>query len=148
MPTLASGQPSKVDFIRAAFADLDRWERENVPPPAGRVFGLNDDHTLKRDADGTVIGGVRPYWVDVPTSRFRIDNAPASPTGSAVTGGVCGQLGYEEPLSRDELHSLYPTHGDFVRKVTEHQAALVKNRYLLSQDAAYEGGAVDRTKVP
>jgi len=133
-----SDLPSKVNFIRAAFANLDRWERDGVAPPAGRVFALNPDHTLKRDAGGAVEGGVRPYWVDVPTSHFRIDNAPSGPTGSPATGGVCGQLGYEERYSPEEIARLYPVRSDYARKIADHEAALVREHYLLPEDAAEE----------
>lgn len=126
--------PGKSAFIRAAFANLERWEREGKPMPPSQLFALADDHTAKRDADGVVEGGVRPAWIAAPRSRFRIDNAPAEPT-DPVMAGVCGQLGYEAPLSDAEIHRLYPGQGDYERRVAEHQAQLVKDGYLLLEDA-------------
>jgi hypothetical protein len=126
--------PGKSGFIRAAFANLEAWEREGKPMPPSRLFALADDHTARRDADGVVEGGVRPAWIAAPRSRFRIDNAPAEPT-DPLMAGVCGQLGYETPLDDPEIRRLYPSQGDYERRVAEHRAQLVKDRYILPEDA-------------
>jgi hypothetical protein len=50
-------------------------------------------------------------------------------------GVLCGIFGTTVPLSAAKLASLYPTHGDFVKKWDEATAAEVRGGYLLEPDA-------------
>ena len=125
-----SDLPSKVDFIRAAFGNLEQWEREGMPLPPNRLFDLGDDHMPKRDTIGRIEGGVRPYWIEVPKTLFHIDNRPARPAGPAVTAGVCGQLGYETTVVDQDQN--------YLPRVREQLALLLKERYLLQEEAHEE----------
>lgn len=124
------------DTARALFRNLDEWVRIGRYPPHGAVFQLDEDHTVKRDQYGNVLGGLRPYWVDVPSFRFvlaAVDTARQDkwPEASAF----CAHIGYEEAFSGDQFSKLYKNHDDYVEKVTDAVILLVNGRYMLAADA-------------
>lgn len=124
------------DTARALFRNLDEWVRIGRYPPHGAVFQLDEDHTVKRDQYGNVLGGLRPYWVDVPSFRLvlaAVDTARQDkwPEASAF----CAHIGYEEAFSGDQFSKLYKNHDDYVEKVTDAVILLVNGRYMLAADA-------------
>jgi hypothetical protein len=132
---------AKVDFTTAALSNLQTWLREGTPPPPGRVLELNADGSLKRDAHGNVLGGVRPHWVAVPVSTILPVSAEAE--GSAnipATGGLCGMFATEKPFTAEQRSKLYKDRADYLAKVERHLTALVAQRYLLP------GGKVHQMK--
>jgi hypothetical protein len=140
--------PGHSIFERAALANLDLWVRYSIAPPGGadHYITLNADDSIKKDGFGNTIGGVRPYWLDVPTSTFEIHDVanPADPT----RGGECSILGYEVPFSTTALRALYPTHAIYVDKVTAQAAGEVAQGYLLFADLVRIRAEVNRSHIP
>jgi hypothetical protein len=115
------------DIARAMFRNLDEWVRIGRYPPHGAAFQLGDDHAMRRDQYGNVLGGLRPYWVDVPSFKFVL--------GSGETTLSCTHAGYEEPLPQDTFAKLYKDRDAYVEKVTDAVILLVNGRFMLAADA-------------
>jgi len=118
--------------LDAAFADLDAWvSTDTAPPHAARLTPV-DPHVwpvrVTRDAYGNALGGVRTPAVDVPTATYleRGLKAPRSDNSAYA--------GYDIAFSPDYLKILYPTHQDYVDKVTADVRTLVTGRWLTPAD--------------
>jgi hypothetical protein len=144
--------PGVSHFARAALRNLDDWVRVGRYPPPGKVFELNADSTIKRDAHGNAMGGVRPHWTAAPLTTF----VPATPASAdakpdPITGtvdGFCALLGHEKPLPKDVVSKLYKDRADYIDKVTDTVVALVNEKYLLPADGDTELAKVRETNLP
>ena len=131
--------PSDVEVwavFHAAYAALDRWVSQGVPPATAdpiEVSTLGPPVTLTRDADGIALGGIRLPKVTVPVALNNGANAPASLTNPL--SAFCVLYGTHAPFDAEKLASLYPTHGSYVSKVTKAVDDLVRQRFLLKEDA-------------
>lgn len=76
---------------------------------------------VKRDAHGIIIGGIRLAEVDAPIAL--------------ESGELCGLGGTHVPFDSAKLKALYPTHADYVNKVTTSSNAAVSAGFLLPADA-------------
>lgn len=145
----ASDFPVRYVF-NAAWRNLARWVNEGVPAPkAGRLElvypgvvnpGLVKEDApfspaaaFRKDANGNAAGGVRTPYVDVPTARWVGAKEPADPAGS---GFGCFFEGYKYSFSREQLRALYPSHADYVEKVTRSARALETQGWLTAADRA------------
>jgi hypothetical protein len=91
----------------AAILHVHHWINDGQPPPHQTYMLITGSPpTVQRDAHGNALGGVRLPEVEVPVARYAA-SAAASPL-----------LGETFPFSADELKQLYPTHDDYVSKVT------------------------------
>ena len=130
--------PSDVEVwavFQAAYAALDRWATEGVPPATAdpiEVASLGPPVTLVRDANGIALGGIRLPKVAVPVALVNGSNGAASLTNPLSV--FCVLYGTHAPFDVDELASLYPTHGSYVSRVTKSVNDLV-GRFLLREDA-------------
>ncbi len=77
---------------------------------------------VKRDELGNVLGGIRLAEIAVPVAKESAE--------------LCGLGGTHVPLEAATINRLYPTHGDYVAKVTAASQAMVKAGFLLPADAA------------
>jgi hypothetical protein len=77
---------------------------------------------LARDEFGNALGGIRLAEIAVPVAR---ESAEA-----------CGLGGTHVPFDAATINRLYPSHADYVRKVTAASEAAVKAGFLLPADAA------------
>ena len=139
----------KVDFVSAALANLEAWLRDGAAPPPGKVLDLAEDQSVKRDAHGNALGGLRPYWVEVPASRIasRTEEKPGA-DGVRATGGLCSMLASEQPLPKEQLARLYKSHDEYVAKVEAYLKRQVAERYLLPDGAARQLAQAKMAQVP
>jgi hypothetical protein len=108
--------------------------RDGVPTP--HVSRLTPENTdtwpvrAARDEFGNPVGGVRTPAVDVPIATYveRGFNAWHDPDSPYA--------GYDIAFSSDRLRLLYPTHQDYVDKVTSDVQRLQAQRWLTDYDAA------------
>jgi len=143
----AGGQPNPYPLsyvLDGAFANLVRWSREGVAPPTASRISVTGagqpDAATVLDAHGNAVGGVRTPYVDVPTGTYH-------PTSEGP--GYCGALfGSFVPFAEAELRSLYPTHRDYVDKVTAQVRALVHARWYTAQDGARAIHEAEHADVP
>ena len=106
--------------IHAAIRRLDTWIRTSVSVPDSPEFE-HDESGLVRDADGNVLGGLRLAPIDVPVAGY--------------DGESCSPWGLTTPFSDQELRSRYPTHDDYMTKLSEAIDANVADGFLLPEDA-------------
>jgi hypothetical protein len=117
-------------LLNGAFANLDRWSRENIPPPRAAPLDIRDPAngraTLALDEFGNAKGGVRSPYVDVPLVRY----------GVYMDGpGICELWGYQVPLAPQVLRRLYRDRADYVSKVTAATQRTLQERWITPQDA-------------
>ena len=139
--------PGKAHVTRALYAALEAWVRENKAPPPNRLFLLDTDHRPVRDPNsGNIVGSLRPYWINIPTARFAIDNGPATPNSPA--SAVCKFFGYQVPFSKERLAELYKDRADYLDRVSQHLERMVQQRYLLPEDAVIEKQLAEKSAIP
>jgi hypothetical protein len=76
---------------------------------------------VRRDENGNILGGIRTAEIAVPVAK--------------ESGELCGLGGTHVPFDAATVNRLYPTHQDYVAKVTAASNALVKAGFLLRADA-------------
>jgi hypothetical protein len=135
----------QTDIWAMAFDSLARWISTGTAPPAATRIQLEaDGKTLKRDATGNALGGVRSVAVDVPTASIM----PASLAPGGLVKNPCGYVGYQLDLSPQQLQQLYRTHAEYVQRVTTETKNLVRERFLLPVEARDLVTAAQQSNVP
>ncbi|MCC7042487.1 MAG: hypothetical protein IT183_01365 [Acidobacteria bacterium] len=89
-------------------------------PPGGRGPAATTQ-PLKRDQFGNALGGIRLAEIAVPVAKESAE--------------LCGLGGTHVPFDAATVNRLYPTHDDYVRKVTSASDAAVRAGFLLPADA-------------
>jgi hypothetical protein len=115
----------QAEVLRAAFVVLQRWVADGTAPPAGPPIETADA-TLRRDADGNVIGGIRTPAVDAPVAALSGSNATDSV--------ICRLFGATDPFTPERLAELYATHDDYVEAVTASADAALEAGFLREAD--------------
>ncbi|MCU1463257.1 MAG: hypothetical protein JWO37_3332 [Acidimicrobiales bacterium] len=110
----------------AALVALDRWVRHGVPPPIAPRMKANADGSVRRDANGNALGGLRLPAIDVPTASYHGEQS----NECAFT------LGRTDPFSAAKLRAMYGTHDRYVALVGTAVDAAVRAGFLLPADAA------------
>jgi hypothetical protein len=135
----------QTDIWEMAFDNLVRWIDRGVPPPrAPRIELETDQKTVRRDANGNALGGVRSVFVDVPTASIM----PTSLAPGGVVKNPCAYVGYQLDLSPERLQQLYRTHARYVAAVTRDTKRLVHERFLLPENARELVTRARRSNVP
>jgi hypothetical protein len=117
--TYRASRSSDVNWLYtldAAILHLHKWITDGTPPPEGKQ--LETDLSIRdyrRDENGNALGGVRLPEVEVPVARY----------GLQALGGVT------TPFNEAKLRALYPTHEDYVTKVTAAAKAAEAAGYIL-----------------
>lgn len=121
----------------AAIHHLKSWIVDGAVPPIAPRMQRDFFGSIKRDADGNALGGLRLPELDAPVAKYGVSN---STTGSLAFLDVfaCVAGGSTTPFSTSRLTGLYPTHDDYVRKYKSAADAAVAKGHIL---------AVDRDKV-
>jgi hypothetical protein len=140
--------PGKRHVVRALFAALDSWVREGKTPPPNRLFLLDPDHKPVRDPiSGNVVGSLRPFWINIPTARFGIDNTGGSPA-SPISAAICKHFAYQVPFAKSRMAELYGGRANYLERVSQHLERMVKQRYLLPEEAAVERVLAEEILIP
>jgi hypothetical protein len=106
----------------AATAALVKWLKHGVAARNAPMFTYDESNALKRDTFGNALGGIRLAEIAVPVAKESAE--------------LCGLGGTHVPFDAATLNQLYPTHADYVAKVTKVSEDLVKAGFLLPGDAA------------
>lgn len=122
--------PIVIGNVQSALLDrLDRWVRDGQEPPASRFMELDMSGpvSIKLDADGNAVGGIRPPEIEVPLGTYL-------PTNSGP--GFCFLYGGFDPFSESKLQQRYRNHGSYVSKMVREVKRSKKEGFLLKQEAA------------
>jgi hypothetical protein len=127
--TCATPARSRVEtrYIYASSADaMNKWIRFGTPPPIADRFVLTNPPAagVVRDAFGNAIGAIRTAEIDVPVAKEAAD--------------TCGLGGTHVPFDTPTVNALYPTHSDYVAKVTQAAQTSVAKGFVLAADAQDE----------
>ena len=125
---------------------LVRWVADGkAAPHAARIETTEGGRRIVRDEFGNAKGGVRSPAIDVPTAAIIPvgENAPTDPKTAR-----CDMVGWQTPLGPAQLASLYPDHAAYVKSFDASAAALVKDGWLLPEDADRLKAEARAAKVP
>lgn len=118
--------------LKAAIHEMHGWMKDGVPPPAGTPLQVNAAQTaIARDANGDALGGVRTPAVDVP-----IETLSGEPSAANAGNPLCELFGQTIPFTPAQLLMLYPTHQDYVDKVTRSAKATREAGFILPEEEA------------
>jgi len=94
----------------AAIVHVKRWIEGGAPPPGQPLISVSGNPpAIDRDEHGIARGGVRLPDVEVPTGCN---------TGYNAGAGLEALVGSTQPFPPAKLKKLYPSHDDYVAKVT------------------------------
>jgi hypothetical protein len=117
-------------YEAAALRNLVNWIKYGSAPPPSRFIEVakdaNGKTVLAHDANGNVLGGVRPPEEQAPLGVYLESN---------IGPGFCGLYGGYKPFDATLLHSLYPSRKTYLEQFEEGIDRDVKGRYLLREDA-------------
>ena len=134
-------------FMSVALDHLFKWvDQGKVPPRADRILldrnEYNDGSMMALDEHGNARGGIRNTYVDVPTARYTIRPAaatPVVPTASAyiARGGqqaanlMCGLSTAQLDFTAAQLKTMYKSKQAFVKAVETRLTELEKAGWSL-----------------
>ena len=123
----------------AAIDALVKWKKNGTAPPHGPALVFDEgalnatqaagrgggrgpaQEVIKRDSDRNALGGIRLPEIEVPVANE-----------SAIN---CGLGGTHVPFQASRINELYPTHENYVSKVTATAEGLVKAGFMLPAEA-------------
>lgn len=119
------------EVIQAAFTAFARWVTDGtLPPTAPRLqVKATMPATLRRDANGNALGGVRTPAVDVPIAAL---------SGEPVAGAtlLCQLFGSTVPFSAAKLEALYGSSAGYVARYTKALDSAITDGFILKADRA------------
>jgi hypothetical protein len=123
---------------RAAFHHFHAWlDGGAPPPPQPRIeFGSDDPPTIRRDAYGNALGGIRLPDFAVPTGRH---------TGTGAGDVLASLVGSSELFTPEELSELYPNRDAYLSRWHAALEQAVAAGCILPEDARAMKAVADET---
>jgi hypothetical protein len=127
--------------VSAAIFWLNKWVADGIQPPRAPLLEASTAPGVLpagfvRDANGIARGGVRTPQVDAPIATLTgVGNGPGTSPPSPFSGN-CVLFGTTVPFSASQIHGLYDSHRDFVRRWDRAVREGVKEGFILRPDAA------------
>jgi len=117
----------------SAIHQLKNWIVDGTVPPVAPRLQRDFIGSIKRDADGNALGGLRLPDLEAPVAKYGVTNTT---TGSIAFLDIfaCVAGGSTTPFTASRLNSLYPTHADYVRKYTAAANSAVAKGHILAVD--------------
>ena len=112
----------------AALRAVHRWLADGTPAPSQPriVVDPGPPATIRRDAHGNAVGGIRLPEIEAPTRAYY---------GMAHGTGRAPLFGAARPFTDDELRRLYPSRASYVARWRDAVDALVQTGALRPEDA-------------
>lgn len=128
---------------KAALRALTTWlETGRAPVIAPRIdVAAGGTPTIRRNADGIALGGIRTPPVDVPVAT--LSGAPG-PKSSAI----CLLVGSTKPFSTARLKELYPSRADYLRRFTASADKTIRAGFVTPQDRAALLAFAEPSRIP
>jgi hypothetical protein len=134
-------------FMSVALDHLFKWvDQGKVPPRADRILldrnEYNDGSMMALDEHGNAKGGIRNTYVDVPTARYTIRPAAATPVvpnaseyiargGQQAANLMCGLSTAQTDFTSAQLKTLYKSKQAYVKAVETRLTELEKAGWSL-----------------
>jgi Alpha/beta hydrolase domain len=117
----------------AAVHHLKEWITHGTVPPVAPRMQRDFFGSIKKDANGNAIGGLRLPELEAPVAKYGHANFT---TGSLAFLDLfaCVAGGSTTPFAASKLATLYPTHADYVSKYTAAADAAVAKGYIRPVD--------------
>ncbi|HEY3830899.1 MAG TPA: alpha/beta hydrolase domain-containing protein [Acidimicrobiia bacterium] len=127
---------------KAAYRALEQWMSAGTPPLHAPRIDVTPGKTptIKRDADGIALGGIRTPPVDVPVSALSGVPGPNPST-------ICLLLGSSKPFAAARLAQLYPSKAVYMQKFTADVDATIKSGFALADDRAAMLGFAEPNQI-
>jgi hypothetical protein len=118
--------------VSAAFDHMNKWIQGVATPPSAPRYQRDTSVTpavVRRDTNGTVLGGIRLAEIEYPTALNR---------GGGNTGAnfFCFITGSHQPYTAEELAARYPDPRAYLRNVEALTARNVAQGFILAPEAA------------
>jgi hypothetical protein len=127
--TFPEGSELHLYYVTNAATDLlTNWVRFGIPPPTApglTILSPGPPTIIARDSYGLALGGIRIADIAVPTAL-----------NNGLNGGpsFCLLFGTHVPFDEATLDALYPSHVDYVKKVSFVTVDNVFHMYVLPDD--------------
>jgi hypothetical protein len=132
-----------------ALANLERWVRDGIPAPHAARIAVSKpgdpNATMLTDRYGNARGGVRTPAVDVPTATYY---GASTAVGPDTTPPTCTIVGHMVPFDHARLKKLYPTHADYVKRVSADVDRLMSERWITAADGQKIKSEASRAAIP
>lgn len=132
-----------------ALANLERWVRNGIAAPHAVRIAVSKpgdpNATVLIDEFGNARGGVRTPAVDVPTATYY---GASTAVGPDTVPPTCTIVGHMVPFDHARLEKLYPTHADYVKRVSADVERLVSERWITVADGQRIKSQARRTLIP
>lgn len=117
----------------AAYDHLKNWMLNGTVPPVAPRMQRDWLGSIKKDANGNAIGGLRLPEIDAPIAKYGHANFT---TGSLAFLDLfaCVAGGNTSYFTASKLKSLYPTHADYVSKYKAAADAALAKGYIRPAD--------------
>lgn len=112
-------------FIEGIFDNLVTWVERGTPPPHAPLIATGADGNAALDPDGNAIGGLRMADMRVPIAAY------------GVGSGDCLLLGYRLPFTSERRQALYGNRDSYLARYDAAVDALVDERWIPSDSAAW-----------
>lgn len=131
----------------AAIHHLKNWVSTGTAPPTAPKLQRDWLGSIKKDAHGNALGGLRLPEIDVPIAKYGHANFT---TGSLAFLDLfaCVAGGNTNAFDASKLKTLYPTHTDYVAKYTLAATAALLKGYIRPVEYAKGIARAQAAKVP
>lgn len=116
--------------FNAAYHHFFQWVETGIAPAAAPLLMRNSDGSIRTDAFGNAVGGVRTALLDLPTRRY----VPYSTWRREGKDEKNDLYGHEEPFSAAFLKELYGTLDRYEERVREISLMHVAQGFLLREE--------------
>ncbi len=132
--------------FNSAVVAFTSWINSGQAPPHAPHIQLSFGGNIVRDQYGNAKGGIRLPEMEAPTAVNNYDNGAGH--GGALSAFACIFLGNSAPFDPATVAALYPTHHDYVSKITRAANAALNAGFLLQPDYDEAVASAKSANVP
>jgi Alpha/beta hydrolase domain len=113
-------------IVWSLWSNMYAWIEKDIPMPKAPRMQLDPKAPdgVARDANGNALGGLRTPWVDIPDATYIARISQKDPLRAGM-----------RLFSEEKMKSLYGSREHYVQLVNEKIDQLVKDRWIMAEDA-------------